>query len=106
LTVQTPIKLVAGLDVSKKCLEETRLRLKCTTYLGTILDFFCRTGFTPLRFCPNERCIASPGRHKPAEFHRSDGTCGSERIYAGQAGRLPNDFRTGHMPGLVIVPII
>lgn len=34
----TGIESVVGIDVSEKCLKQTRERLGCTTYLGSILD--------------------------------------------------------------------
>lgn len=38
IAAETGIEKVAGIDVSRKCLEKTRQRLDCATYQGSILD--------------------------------------------------------------------
>jgi SAM-dependent methyltransferase len=47
ILTRTPIKTVAGLDVSPRCLDRTKQRLGCTTYLGSILDTFYIEQFLP-----------------------------------------------------------
>jgi SAM-dependent methyltransferase len=35
---RTPIQSVTGIDISKRCLEQTRNRLRCPVFLGSVLD--------------------------------------------------------------------
>ena len=47
IITRTPIHSAAGLDISPRCLDRTKQRLGCTTYLGSILDTFYIEQFLP-----------------------------------------------------------